>query len=771
MNNNRGKVLKAVITALFAAVFLPAALCASVIKDDIMRAGGTRAAGMGGAFISVSDDYSAYYWNPAGLAALDRGSASTFFDSVFSGKEINLGVNLTYPLPDGMTAAFTYARTNFTNSDFYNDFFYFTYAAYLHEDKSSAFGVNFKLLSLAAGAHNAGGFAPSIDAGVMIFPKFLDGKMKIGLSAQDLDTVISWSNNIKERVPVFYKAGASYAFDKTSMAAFDIGVLDYGHLREPKFAFNLGAEKWFTNRIIGNFAIRAGWQWREAMDPNSKFAIGASYSRDEFIASYVYMPGFNNLGETHKLDFSWFLADREKGGPRNILITPPADMARGDVELIAERFKPMQFDLSQKYISPNSDKKNDTVDFMLKAGPAAAAGVSWKLEIINEGGQRVKEIKGAEIVQPKITWDGGDDSGKPVKDGDYTVMYTFTMDGKQVWGRTRVVSVDTEGPRFTMALIPKTFAPSKKAGALKMEIKINLKDRDIKGWKLFMRTPQGSVIRRMSGEGFEERVFWMGDDALGNLVKDGAYEAVFDAEDFAGNVYEQVEQLTVDTYEAKFNLQPENRFFIMGAESVTMASNGRDTDRIKKWDLEIWDSKGALVKSFRNNGPAVKNIKWNGANDKNVFGRKGTAFTYRVIVEQKNGLETVKEGLVQSLPPDFEGVGIELTLAAVDFKDGSKDIPVEEYGYLNQAAEAVKKYAKNYYVVIKGYATDSGDPDDNISLSVNRITAIKEYLLTQGVPEEHMYLTGYGDGGYSGVTVKDNAAKNGRRVEVDLLTK
>src|SRR3954447_24529318 len=43
---------------------------------------GTRAAGMGGAFVAVADDASAAYWNPAGFAAgsyfslvLDRNSA------------------------------------------------------------------------------------------------------------------------------------------------------------------------------------------------------------------------------------------------------------------------------------------------------------------------------------------------------------------------------------------------------------------------------------------------------------------------------------------------------------------------------------------------------------------------------------------------------------------------------------------------------------------------------------------------------------------------
>jgi outer membrane protein OmpA-like peptidoglycan-associated protein len=345
------------------------------------------------------------------------------------------------------------------------------------------------------------------------------------------------------------------------------------------------------------------------------------------------------------------------------------------------------------------------------------------------------------------------------------------MDGKPVWSKSRVVTVDTAGPRFTMALDPRSFSPSRKQGAKKMEIRIRPKDRDIKSWKLTLRTKQGSAIRKLSGDGFEERLFWAGDDALGNIARDGDYEAAISAEDFAGNAYEAVEQFSIDTYVAKFMLSPETRIFAPGAETVVFNSNMKDADRIKSYDLEIRDSKGGLVKAFRNNAAGVKTLKWNGTGDKNAAVRLGSVYTYRVITQQKNGLEASREGLLQTLPPDFEGAGIELTLAAVDFPDNSKDIPTEEYGYLNQAAEAVKKYAKNYYVILRAYATDSEDPEEDLRLSIDRARVIRDYLITQGVPEEHMYLTGFGDGEFAGVARKEEAQKNGRRVEVELLTK
>ena len=42
---------------------------------------------MGEAYGPVAEGPEAIYWNPAGLAQLDTGSANAFFDSVFAGKE------------------------------------------------------------------------------------------------------------------------------------------------------------------------------------------------------------------------------------------------------------------------------------------------------------------------------------------------------------------------------------------------------------------------------------------------------------------------------------------------------------------------------------------------------------------------------------------------------------------------------------------------------------------------------------------------------------
>lgn len=75
---------------------------------------GTRAMGMGGAYISVSDDFSGLFWNPAGLARVERGTVnwgvshdrfrniSQFFDrsSTFELRSTRIAsLGFVYPVP------------------------------------------------------------------------------------------------------------------------------------------------------------------------------------------------------------------------------------------------------------------------------------------------------------------------------------------------------------------------------------------------------------------------------------------------------------------------------------------------------------------------------------------------------------------------------------------------------------------------------------------------------------------------------------------------
>ena len=66
-------------------------------SEDTLKSPGVRASGMAGAFSAVADDYSAFYWNPAGLSLIEKASINVFYHSVFKGTQSDFGFCAFYP--------------------------------------------------------------------------------------------------------------------------------------------------------------------------------------------------------------------------------------------------------------------------------------------------------------------------------------------------------------------------------------------------------------------------------------------------------------------------------------------------------------------------------------------------------------------------------------------------------------------------------------------------------------------------------------------------
>ena len=748
-------------------------------KDDISDAAGARAAGMAGAFAAVADDYSAYYYNPAGLVLIDRINISGGFDSAFKGSKTDIMLNYAQPVMDSYTAGAAYFKSLYSGSKYTDDILYLSCASYLDDNRTYAIGANIKYMATSLSGYDYYGRAGSLDIGVMVFPDILEKKLKFGFLAQDMDAVMRWSNGSSQRIPLLFKMGASYSYDSTTVADMDVDIIqsDSGQ-NHSRTGVHLGAEKWFLNRITGNFGLRAGFYWREAVQQNGKFSFGASYGREDFVVDYVYIPDVNRFGDTHKLSISYFTGSREKYGAKPRMEKTPVLEAKkpaenkADAAVAAERYKFMELAISQKYISNAKGSKQGSVEITLKGKPAVSENPDWDLAINDREGKTVMEMKGQGQLPPSFSWNGEDNAGAAAADGDYTVQLTLSVAGSPVWRKAKVVTVDSTPPAFDVVLYPKVFAPVKTSRIKDLTVDIKTKFQDIRSWQMIIKDEKGSAVRKMSGDGYTGRLSWGGRDALDNTIKDGAYEADISMTDFAGNTYALSEPFTVDTYVSRFTPGVDMRIFRPGKDKVTFTPDLAEPDRIKSWDLDIYGPDNRPVRSYKNRPAGVKKVVWETTDEKDAFVRPGTPYRFRMTVYQKNEITNYKEGIIESALPEFKDAGIELTLSAIDFAAGDKTVPADQFGYLNQASEAIKKYARDYFVYIKGTANDNDSAEDNLKLSIDRAQAVKDYLVTaQGVPESNIFIIGYGDGEYADQAEKDEIAKAGKRVEVELLTK
>ncbi len=265
------------ILCSFLAPDLRAQTAASYLKMDVSA----RAAGMGGAFVSVADDVAATNYNPAGIANLSAPSFSTMTANLGNGQKHSF-FNAVYPLSRFQAAAFSWINSRSGEASFINaatgalntvedkqDAYVLSYAMKIEEDIK--LGANIKFLRQDFGISSAKG--TSFDFGLLYSPVLSEAVQKtaFGLTLQDISgSLKDDKTGAKSDVDFVVKLGASSLFfqDKLLAAlAFDFGVdsgdkktlthfgLEYYPLPETKMlAVRAGYDdKFFTTGVGVNF--------------------------------------------------------------------------------------------------------------------------------------------------------------------------------------------------------------------------------------------------------------------------------------------------------------------------------------------------------------------------------------------------------------------------------------------------------------------------------------------------------------------------------------
>ena len=313
---------------------------------EFLSAGvGARAIGMGGAFVSVANDATAAYWNPAGLAKIGRNAFSAMYSDVFESADggflssglvkynfanyihnwrtvgtfgvswIRLGID------DIPRTTFTDVNYNSKLGDFYDtngngvkdpgelyidrpkvaeffsnsdDAILISYARPFSD--RLAVGGNFKILHQSLFRNRAFGWGFDVGA---IF-KVVDG-FQIGVIIQDATgTRISWNTDSR---PTFVRSpnlkfGASYllpisVIKSTAIFSADIdtdgGDIDSQNNSQFRYRIHYGVEYWLFNII----ALRAGSEKGElSVGAGFRIPIGnAAICADYAFASHEDLGG------------------------------------------------------------------------------------------------------------------------------------------------------------------------------------------------------------------------------------------------------------------------------------------------------------------------------------------------------------------------------------------------------------------------------------------------------------------------------------------------
>ncbi|NLM16877.1 MAG: PorV/PorQ family protein [Candidatus Riflebacteria bacterium] len=317
--------MKSIFKTLLLIALISATAVSAHAADSAGQAGaylkmgvGARALGMGGAFTAVADDSTAAFWNPAGLARMQKSQASFMHASLTEDRDFNF-FNYAHALTDkngnskgvlafsyihmgvdgipetrestnspGMPA--TKADGTYTAGETVYIFSYFedketnTFASYARELAEGFYaGVNVKYLKHELFKNKADTFG--LDLGLLY--EYSD-KITFGASLRDINETLEWNtaSGAKDDVPLTATFGIAYKATDKLLVAADINKLE----REDAKLF-LGAEY----AIQDNVSLRVGSR-------DGDLTLGASFGLDTWRFDYSY--GDETLGDAHRISAS-----------------------------------------------------------------------------------------------------------------------------------------------------------------------------------------------------------------------------------------------------------------------------------------------------------------------------------------------------------------------------------------------------------------------------------------------------------------------------------
>ena len=371
-----------------------------------------RTLGLGGAFVAVADEATAVAWNPAGLALLVPNELRFETAQLFEDTSIN-AFNFAVPgnrLPSFGLSVISLSSGDFQRTNELNDdlgTFKQTETAYVFSMAKNintrlALGTNVKLVRQSVEEFSGSGFGLDLGAIYSVTPT-----VKVGASVMNVGGPNLTLRDTKEQFPVEFRAG----FSAIMLNGRGLLTAEVDQAAGPGMRFRGGSEYW-VQPMIG---LRVGMNETE---PSG----GLSY---RFMEKYQFDYGVMDhaMGLTHRLGLTYrFGGFYASANAEPQIFSPTGEKAVTKIDL-------------------NARTKADTE--------------SWTLILVNKSDETVRTFGGKGAPPAHLLWDGKDETGLPLPDGDY--RYTLTvrdLEGRVIDSRTRIVQISTGGPQGAVPVIP-----------------------------------------------------------------------------------------------------------------------------------------------------------------------------------------------------------------------------------------------------------------------------------------------------------------------------
>ena len=333
---------------------------------------------------------------------------------------------------------------------------------------------------------------------------------------------------------------------------------------------------------------------------------------------------------------------------------------------------------SSRYFSPDTGSIYKDVLFNMSIPvPDEKSGnklVEWALTIEDKSGKAVRvynQSNSGSNPPSEIIFNGHDNSGKLLKDGEYRASITAKYLNGYV--PTTIYSpyvvLDTEKPAARIKPSEKTFgAGAKDTVAFAVTIAPTAENAaPVQNWKAEIKNKAtGEVVRSYDFGAYPpETVLWNGVGDNGQIAEKGEYLMVMTALDLAGNEGggSASDSVTFDTTEAQLLLAVSDSAFSPTGNSPkkTITFNPlTQTKEIKSYTFSVKDNTGKAVYTTSGSGTLPEKIVWDGKSDDKTVCPDGL-YTAQLALEAVNGsqaaastqvfeIDTVAPSLIAEAP-------------------------------------------------------------------------------------------------------------------------
>ena len=248
---------------------------------------GARPKGMGDAFTAISDDGNSIYWNPAGIARIEKSQLSVMHKDLFGLGLINYEfLGYVHPNIGNGSLGLSWIRLDTTRKVEFMNYTENTYIISYGMRMAIPFCIGASMKYYSAD-YKKGGSGLGADIGIL-YQTFV-GHLSVGLLYQDFNRPrIRWETQAEDELPANLRLGMGFRPNP-----FMNFALDLDKLLESYVETHLGIEWWLAQHVIG---LRTGFINQDKGKWN--FTLGGSLGYRFFRFDYAWERHYD-LGGTH----------------------------------------------------------------------------------------------------------------------------------------------------------------------------------------------------------------------------------------------------------------------------------------------------------------------------------------------------------------------------------------------------------------------------------------------------------------------------------------